>query len=88
MILLVIKSPGLDSLSAEHIKFAGPKICILMSMMISSIFTHGFIPSSLMELVIVPVIKNKNKRINDKCNYLPISLSIARRSLKWHYLVA
>ena len=67
------KSPGLDSVSAENMKFAGPQLCILMSMMISSIFTHGFIPSSLMELVIVP---NKNKRINDKGNYRPICLSV------------
>ena len=69
------KSPGLDGVSAEHMKFAGPKLCVLMSMVISSIFTHGFIPRSMMESVIVPVIKNKNKRINDKGNYRPICLS-------------
>ena len=56
-------------------KFAGPKLCVLMSMVISSIFTHGFIPRSMMDSVIVPVIKNKNKRINDKGNYRPICLS-------------
>ena len=56
-------------------KFAGPKLCLglLMSMVISSIFTHGFMPRSMMESVIVPVIKNK--RINDKGNYRPICLS-------------
>ena len=48
---------------------------LLMSMVISSIFTHGFIPRSMMDSVIVPVIKNKNKRINDKGNYRPICLS-------------
>ena len=69
------KSPGLDGVSAEHMKFAGPKLCVLMSIVISSIFTHGFIPRSMMESVIVPVIKNKNKRINDKGNYRPICLS-------------
>ena len=70
------KSPGLDGVSAEHMKFAGPKLCVLMSMVISSIFTHGFIPRSMMESVIVPVIKNKNKRrINDKGNHRPICLS-------------
>ena len=69
------KSPGLDGVSAEHMKFAGPKLCVLMSMVISSIFTHGFIPRSMMDSVIVPVIKNKNKRINDKGNYRPICLS-------------
>ena len=49
------KSPGLDGVSAEHVKFAGPKLCVLMSMVISSIFTHGFIPRSMMDSVIVPV---------------------------------
>ena len=34
-----------------------------------------FIPRSMMESVIVPVIKNKNKRINDKGDYRPICLS-------------
>ena len=57
---------GLDGLSAEHMKFAGPKLCVLMSMMISSILNHGFIPMSMMESVIVPVIKKKNKRIRGR----------------------
>ena len=51
------KSPGLDGVSAEHMKFAGPKLCVFMSMVISPIFTHGFIPRSMMDSVIVPVIK-------------------------------
>ena len=69
------KSPGLDGVSAEHVKFAGPKLCVLISIVISSIFTHGFIHRSMMDSVIVPVIKNKNKRINDEGNYRPICLS-------------
>ena len=78
------KSPGLDGVSAEHMKFAGPKLCVLMSMVISSIFTHGFIPRSMMESVIVPVIKNKNKRINDKAVIdLYVCPMYVRRSLKW-----
>ena len=40
-------------------------------MVISSIFTHGFIPRSMMDSVIVPT----NKRINDKGNYRPICMS-------------
>ena len=69
------KSPGLDGVSAEHVEFAGPKLCVLISIVISSIFTHGFIHRSMMDSVIVPVIKNKNKRINDEGNYRPICLS-------------
>ena len=36
---------------------------------------HGFLPQSLLVLVIVPIIKDKNKRIDDKNNYRPICLS-------------
>ena len=47
------------------------------SMVISSIFTQGFIPSSMMESVIVPVM-TKAIIVLFVC---PMS---ARRSLKWH----
>ena len=70
-------SPGLDSVSAEHMEFAGPKLCVLMSMVISSIFTQGFIPSSMMESVIVPV-------MTKAIIVLFVSPMSARRSLKWH----
>ena len=33
------KSSGLDSVSAEHIKCAGPKLCILMSIYRLSLLT-------------------------------------------------
>ena len=49
------KYPGLDSVYAEHTKCAGPKLCVIMSMVISSILIHGFIPRSMMESDIVPV---------------------------------
>ena len=52
--------------------FAGPNLCVGLLMVISSIFTHGFIPRSMIESVIVPVINKKNKRINDKGNYRAI----------------
>ena len=66
------------------LKCAGPKLCIVMYMVMSFIFTHGVIPSSLMESVIVPVITNKNNRIDDQGNYRPICLSnVCSRSLKW-----
>ena len=35
------------------------------------LFTHGHMTKS----VLVPGIKDKNKRVNDKCNYSPICIS-------------
>ena len=42
---------------------------------VSSILVHGYIPNVITKSVIVPVIKDKNRRANDKSNYRPISLS-------------
>ena len=69
------KSPGLDGLSAEHFKCAHSRLLALMSMLVSSIVVHGHVPHSMNEYVIVPIIKDKNKRVNDKRNYRPICLS-------------
>ena len=42
---------------------------------VTSIVVHGHVPESMNESVIVPIIKDKNKRVNDKRNYRPICLS-------------
>ena len=41
----------------------------------SAILVHGYVPKSILKSVIVPIIKNKNKRISDKDNYRPICIS-------------
>ena len=66
------KSPGLDNIYAGHMKFAGPILSVLMAIVVSSIITHGVMPRALTGSVIIPVIKNKNKRVNDKGIYRPI----------------
>ena len=45
-----------------------------MSTLVSSIVVHGHLPQSMNESVIVPIIKDKNKRVNDKNNYRPMCL--------------
>ena len=68
------KSPGPDEISSEHLKYAGMKLPIMLSLLISASLMHGYLPCSFMTSVIVPVIKEKNKRISDKDNYRPICL--------------
>ena len=69
------KSPGLDGLTAEHMKYVDSQLLVLLSALVSSILVHGYIPKVITESVIVPVIKDKNRRVNDKGNYRPICLS-------------
>ena len=47
----------------------------LLSQCMSSFFTHGFLPDSMIANVLVPVIKSKTGRIMSKDNYRPIALA-------------
>ena len=46
----------------------------MLAMCVSSLFIHGFLPDSMLSVVLVPVIKNKSRRINDSDNYRPIAI--------------
>ena len=69
------KSCGLDRIYAEHLKFASGKLITLLSMCFTGLFVHGFLPSSLMSVVLIPIIKNKCGSISSKDNYRPIALA-------------
>ena len=69
------KSPGLDQLMAEHIKFASPRISVLFALLFSSLFVHRIMPLNMIKSVLVPIIKNKSGDLSSKNNYRPIGLS-------------
>ena len=74
-------SPGLDGLTAEHMKYADPQLLVLLSALVSSILVHGYKPKVITESVIVPVIKDKHRRVNDKGNYRLVCLSNIRSKI-------
>ena len=51
------KSCGLDGIYAEHLKFGPYLLADLLSQCMSSFFTHGSLPNSMIANVLVPVIK-------------------------------
>jgi exonuclease III len=69
------KSSGLDGLTGEHLKYAGMKLIYLLSLLCTAIFMHGVLPQSMLSSVMVPIVKDKNKRVCDKNNYRPICLA-------------
>ena len=74
--LCVTKTCGMDSLSAEHLLYASPEIHTLLAILCFNAFiVHGFLPSSLTDSVIIPIVKDKCKNISDIGNYRPIALS-------------
>ena len=69
------KSCGLDGITAEHLKYASQRLYYFLSMCLTGFFIHGFLPESMMSVLIVPVIKDKAGNINSKDNYRPIALA-------------
>ena len=69
------KSSGLDGLNGESMKHAHPLLCLLLSICFTSMFKHCYMPKSLINSVIIPIIMNKSGNFTDKNMYRPITLS-------------
>ena len=68
------KSSGFDGLNSESLKHADPLVCFLLSICFTCMFTHCYMPSSMIKSIIVPLVKNKCGNLADKNNYRPIAL--------------
>ena len=73
--LVVNKSCGLDGIYAEHLKHCSRRIMPLLALCLSGLFVHVFLPDAMMSVVLIPIIKDKSGRINNKDNYRPIALA-------------
>ena len=71
------KAAGLDGLAAEHFVFSHNIICVHLSLLFASMLTHGYLPVSLMQSAIVPILKNRQGDTSDKNNYRPIAIVTA-----------
>ena len=66
------KASGLDGIVAEHLLYSSERWCTMLAMCLSGLFVHGFLPDSMLAVVLVPIIKDKTGRID---NYRPIALA-------------
>ena len=69
------KSSGVDCLNGESLKYADPLLCILLSICYTSMFKHSYMRQSMINSIIVPLVKTKCSNITDKNIYWPIALS-------------
>ena len=79
------KSPRLDGLSGESIKHA--LLCLLLSICFTSMFKHCYMPHSMINSVIILIIKNKSVDFIDKNNYRPIALSCIISKVFQHIII-
>ena len=78
------KSQGLDNLQSEHFKFSHPIIVDILCTLFNCMMSHGFVPSKLMETIIVPIVKDKKGIVTSKDNYRPIAItSVASKILEY-----
>ena len=51
------KTPGLDRLINEALVYAGTRLSVLLALCYSSILLHGVLPSSMIQTVMIPLVK-------------------------------
>ena len=67
----------IDGLSAEHFVCAHIGISVHLSLLFTSMLSHGHMPAELMKTAIVPILKNRQGDTSDKNNYRPIAIVMA-----------
>ena len=81
------KSSGLDGLNGESLKHADPLLCLLLSICYTCMFKHCYMPQSMINSVIVTLVKNKSGDLTDKNNYRPIALSSIASKVFEHIII-
>jgi len=72
--LKTAKSAGPNGLVSESFINAGMKLCVHLSLLYTLCIRHGYLPSRLMDINIIPLVKNKCGDITDISNYRAIAL--------------
>ena len=69
------KCTGHDNIQAKHLKNASNVLTVLLSILCTAMLKHGYVVNTILETVIIPVIKNKPGDATDKHNYRPIAIN-------------
>ena len=69
------KAAGIDGLSDEYFVCAHKGFSVRLSLLITSILSHGHMPAELMKTAIVPILKNRQGDTSDKNNYRSIAIN-------------
>ena len=68
------KSTGMDGISAEHLKYGGKGVGLVLTAVYNSIVHLEYIPKNFREGIQVPLHKGKNTSVTDTDNYRGITL--------------
>ena len=68
------KGSGYDGISSEHVKFAGPVLVRILTLLYNLVVSSEYIPVNFRRGVQVPLYKGKNQCVLDMNNYRGITL--------------
>ena len=71
------KSCQVDGVSAEHLKFSNRSVYVHLSFLFNFMLENSYLPDKLMDVVLIPILKNKCGNVTDKQNYRPIAIATA-----------
>ena len=78
---------GADNITAEHLCYSDHSIKFYLSVLFNMCLRHGFVPKACLDTLLVPIVKNKNKIVQDTNNYRPIALATVISKLLERYIL-
>ena len=76
-----------DNITAEHLCYSDHSIKLYLRFLFNKCLSHGFVPKACLNTVLVPIVKNKNKNVQDIKSYRPIVLATVISKLLKRYIV-
>ena len=70
------KAAGIDGVETEHLRYAHPRICVMLSLLFNAMLVHGMVPSMFGIGIIVPLLKGHDLDGSVSENYRGITLSV------------
>ena len=68
------KAVGFDGVAMEANMNGGPKLAIHLCILFNHFIELRYIPNSVMQSLIIPLVKNKNDDLSDASNYRAIAM--------------
>ena len=82
------KAAGSDGLSAEHLIYADPVVCSVISIFIKLCLIHGDIPPACLDTVLTPIIKSRNGDVTSKNNYRLVAIATVLSKLFERFILS
>ena len=69
------KTSGLDTLNAESLLYSRNTFYVSLAFLFQAMLVHGYIPDNLINVKIIPLVKNKCGDLSDMNNYMPVAIA-------------